>query len=119
MRLAGNLIWALCGGLISAVCWTAAGLAWCITIVGIPVGAQCFKYAYLTLMPFGKDVTYCGGPVSFLLNAAWLLLSGIWLAAVNAILGALLTLTVIGIPFGKQFFKIAKLALAPFGTRVS
>lgn len=86
---------------------------------GHPRGAQCFKYAYLTLMPFGKDVTYCGGPVSFLLNAAWLLLSGIWLAAVNAILGALLTLTVIGIPFGKQFFKIAKLALAPFGTRVS
>lgn len=118
MRLMGNVVWLICGGLISALGWLLAGLVWCATVVGIPIGVQCFKFAELSLTPFGKEVVYEGGGVSFLVNIIWFFVSGIELAIVNFILGVLLSITVVGIPFGTQFFKIAKLALAPFGAHV-
>ena len=61
---------------------------------------------------------YEGGAVSFLVNVIWFFVSGIELALVHFILGVLLSVTIIGIPFGKQFFKYAKLSLAPFGAQV-
>ena len=118
LRFMGNLLWLLCGGLISSLCWMIAGLLWCVTVAGIPIGVQCFKFARLALMPFGKEVAYEGGAISFLVNVAWLFLSGVELALIHFVLGALLCVTVIGIPFGRQFFKFAKLSLAPFGARV-
>ena len=96
----------------------AAGLLWCITIVGIPIGTQCFKFASLAFFPFGKEVEYGGGTWSVLANILWLLISGIPLAVSAAINGILLCCTIIGIPFGIQCFKIAKLALMPFGAIV-
>lgn len=71
MRLLGNLLWCILGGLLSALSWAAAGLLWCITIVGIPIGLQCFKFASLSLFPFGKEVVYGGGAPSLLLNILW------------------------------------------------
>ncbi len=118
MSMLGNLVWFLCGGFFSGLAWVLAGLIWCATIVGIPVGLQCFKFARLSFMPFGKEVVYNGGAVSFLVNVVWLFISGLELAIVNFTLGLLLSLTIVGIPFGKQFFKFAKLALAPFGADV-
>ena len=118
MRLLGNLIWIVFGGLISALLWAAAGLLWCATVIGIPVGLQCFKLAGISLNPFGKEVYYEGEVVSFLLNVIWFLVSGLELALINFIFGVLLCVTIIGIPFGKQFFKIAKLSLRPFGAVV-
>ena len=88
------------------------------TIVGIPIGMQCFKLASLSFTPFGREVIYEGGAFSFIVNVLWFLLSGLLLALENFLLGCLLCLTIVGIPFGKQFFKIAKLALAPFGAVV-
>lgn len=118
MGCLGNIIWFICGGFISGLSWLLFGFLWCITIVGIPVGLQCFKLASLSFFPFGKRVEYGGGTVSFLLNIIWLLVSGIPLAIESAVFGAILCITVIGIPFGMQHFKIAKLALMPFGTNV-
>ncbi|WP_028236461.1 YccF domain-containing protein [Pseudobutyrivibrio sp. MD2005] len=118
MKFLGNLIWIICGGLISAIGWWLAGVLWCITIIGIPVGLQCFKLSSISLNPFGKDVVNEGGAVSCLLNIIWFFVSGLELAIGNAIIGILLCITIIGFPFGKQFFKIAKLAIAPFGARV-
>ncbi len=118
MRFIGNVIWIICGGLLSALGWWIAGSLWCITIIGIPVGLQCFKLSSLSLNPFGKEAVGDGGTVSCLLNIIWFLVSGLELAVGNLILGLLLCITIIGIPFGKQFFKIAKLSLAPFGQRV-
>ena len=118
MSVLGNIIWLLCGGFLSALGWLLAGLLWCITIVGIPVGVQCFKLASLSLCPFGKRVIRGGSAGSFLLNVFWFLFSGLELAICNALLGCLLCVTIIGIHFGKQFFKIAGLSLAPFGAEV-
>ncbi len=118
LSFAGNLLWLLCGGLISTLCWLIAGLLWCLTVVGVPIGLQCFKFANLSLSPFGKEVAYEGGAVSFLVNVVWLFFSGIELALIHLILGLLLSVTIVGIPFGRQFFKFAKLSLAPFGARI-
>ena len=119
MRLIGNILWIIFGGLLSALGWIAAGAMWCVTIVGIPIGLQCFKLASISFNPFGKEVIYeDSGAVSFLVNVLWLLLSGWVLALCNFILGCVLCVTIVGIPFGKQFFKIARLSLRPFGAVV-
>ena len=118
MRLIGNILWIIFGGFISALGWLLSGCLWCITIVGIPVGLQCFKLASISLNPFGKEIRYEGEAVSFLLNVIWFLVSGWLLALGNFLQGLVLCITIVGIPFGKQFFKIAKLALHPFGAVV-
>lgn len=114
----GNMLWFICGGFISGLGWCVAGVLWCITIIGIPVGLQCFKFASLSFWPFGKEVRYGGGAASLLLNIIWLLVTGLPMAIGSAIMGALLCVTIIGIPFGLQHFKIAKLALMPFGAEI-
>jgi uncharacterized membrane protein YccF (DUF307 family) len=119
MRILGNIIWIICGGLLSALTWVFFGLIWCITIVGIPIGKQCFKLSSISLNPFGKEIEYeDNGSVSFLMNVLWFLFGGAEMALGNAMLGVLLCITIIGIPFGKQFFKIAGLSLRPFGAKV-
>lgn len=54
MGCLGNILWFLFGGLWTGLSWVAAGVLWCITIVGIPIGKQCFKFAKLAFFPFGK-----------------------------------------------------------------
>ena len=49
MRLILNILWLLFGGLFSALGWVLTGCLWCITVVGIPVGLQCFKLASISL----------------------------------------------------------------------
>ncbi|MEJ8735695.1 YccF domain-containing protein [Mediterraneibacter sp. ICN-202921] len=118
MGCLGNVLWFLFGGFISGLSWCLAGCIWCVTIIGIPVGVQCFKLASLSFFPFGKEVVYGGGAGSLLLNIIWLLVSGLLLAIEHAVLGIILCITVIGIPFGMQQFKLAKLALMPFGAEI-
>jgi len=118
MRMIGNILWIIFGGFLSALGWFAAGCLWCVSIIGIPIGLQCFKLASISLNPFGKEIRYEGEAVSFLLNVVWFVVSGWILALGNFLLGLVLCITIIGIPFGKQFFKIAKLALRPFGAVV-
>ena len=119
MGCLGNILWFIFGGFVSGISWCLAGVLWCITIVGIPIGTQCFKLAGLSFFPFGKEVCYGGGPGSLILNILWLLISGLPLAIEHLALGLLLCVTIIGIPFGLQQFKLAKLALMPFGATVS
>ncbi|MCL1975820.1 MAG: YccF domain-containing protein [Firmicutes bacterium] len=118
MSCLGNLIWILCGGIWQALAWFLMGLVWCVTVISIPIGLQCFKFASLALAPFEKEVIYGGGAPSLLANILWILISGIPLAVCAAVNGLLLCCTIIGIPFGLQCFKIAKLALMPFGAKV-
>ena len=118
MNALGNLIWFLCAGFWQGMGWTLAGLVWCLTVVGIPIGRQCFKFAALSFLPFGRDVQLGGGVVSALMNLIWLLVSGLWLALGSMINGLLLCLTIVGIPFGRQCFKLARLALMPFGAQI-
>ena len=94
------------------------GLILCISIIGIPFGIQAFKMAGLTLTPFGKTVQYGGGVGSALADILWVVLVGCWMALGYLGAGVLNCITIIGIPFGIQSFKMAKLALWPFGAQI-
>lgn len=119
MYLLGNLIWMILGGMVSFILWFAAGLICCLTIVGIPFGLQCMKIAFFILWPFGRDVEIGRfGMGGFVGNLIWIMLLGWELAVVHLIFGLLYCITIIGIPFGRQHFKFAKLALLPFGARI-
>jgi uncharacterized membrane protein YccF (DUF307 family) len=114
----GNVLWLVLAGLWMALAYVVAGVVQCITIIGIPFGIQSFKLAGYALWPFGRVVlerTDRDGGLSCLGNVIWFVLSGLWLAIGHVVTGLLLCLTIIGIPFGIASFKLAGLALAPFG----
>lgn len=119
LEIVCNILWLLLGGFLSFCGWILAGVLCCITIIGIPLGLQCFKFAKLILFPFGKTV-YFGNMSSgsVVLNIIWILLGGLELAVSSAIMGVCCCLTIIGIPFGIQHFKMAGLALLPFGAEI-
>ncbi|MCL1935612.1 MAG: YccF domain-containing protein [Defluviitaleaceae bacterium] len=118
MKLIGNIIWLIFGGFFSAVGWLLLGLFWCITVVGIPFGLQCFKFAALSLVPFGSNVVtnFEKHPIA---NIIWLVFGGFTIVVSELISGILLCITIIGIPFGRQHFKLAKLAIMPFGAIIN
>lgn len=117
MKTLGNIIWLVLVGFISAIAWLIAGLILCITIIGIPFGKQCFKIAELVLMPFGARVetSFSAHPIA---NILWIILFGWELAIMYIIWGLILCVTIIGIPFGKQCFKLATLSFIPFGSKI-
>ena len=118
MSLLGNVLWFIFGGFLSGLSWLFSGLLWCITIIGIPYGRQCFKFASMAFAPFGKNIEYGGGAVSFIANVIWIIFFGIPIFLENILFGCIWCVTIVGIPFGIQFFKIAKLSLAPFGSKI-
>jgi uncharacterized membrane protein YccF (DUF307 family) len=119
MKLIGNLLWLILGGIIISLVWFIIGLLLCATVIGIPFGVQCFKIAGFVLWPFGRDVTPGNfGVMGALGNIIWILVCGIELAIAHVISGLLLCITIIGIPFAFQHFKLAKLALIPFGAQI-
>lgn len=118
MGTLGNILWFIFGGFLSGLAWWVSGILWCITIIGIPYGKQCFKFASLSFFPFGKDVVYGGGAISTIANIIWLIFFGLPMALGNLLTGILWCITIVGIPFGKQFFKIARLSLTPFGAQI-
>ncbi len=117
MSCLGNLIWIIFGGLASAIAYLLLGIVWCVTIIGIPFGLQAFKFANLVLAPFGKKVDSDFGkhPIA---NIIWLFFGGFTVAIMHLATGLLFCVTVIGIPFGLQSFKLAKLSLCPFGATI-
>jgi len=118
MRILGNIIWLLFGGLITFIEYLICSILLIITIVGIPFGIQTLKIAVLTLWPFGKKVITherSNGCLHILFNLLWIFIGGIWISLSHLLFGAFLFLTIIGIPFAKQHFKLASLAITPFG----
>ena len=115
MRLIGNIIWIVLGGIWTAIGWVLLGTLFYITIIGIPLGRQCFKMASLSLTPFGKTIVYGGGAPSLIANIVWVVFAGISMSIVYLIAGLVTCITIIGIPFGKQCFKLAGLSITPFG----
>ena len=122
MKFLGNIIWLICGGLLTALEYLVCSLLLMITIIGIPFGLQTLKLGMLALWPFGSQVMdngNSGGCLSVIMNVIWICIGGFWICLTHLFFGLLLCITLIGIPFGRQHFKMAALALTPFGKSIS
>ncbi len=121
MKLLGNIVWWIFGGLLTAVEYFVASAILMLTIVGIPFGIQTFKIGMMTLMPFNmtiKESKKANGFISLLMNIIWFFVGGIWITLTHLLFGVLLAITIIGIPFAKQHFKLASISLTPFGKEI-
>ena len=121
MKFLGNILWFVLGGFLVSLYYFVVGLLFCLTIVGIPFGLQLIKLAGFALWPFGRNVASGandGGCLSILMNVIWILLGGIEIAMLHITFGVVLCMTIVGIPFGLQHFKMSLLALTPFGKMI-
>lgn len=121
MRTLGNIIWIIFGGFMMAVEYFVAGFALCCTIIGIPFGLQVFKIGILALLPFGQtSVVEDGsrGCLAIFMNVIWVLFAGIGIALNHLLWGLFFCITIIGIPFGRQHFKLMRVAFFPFGRTI-
>ena len=113
-----NLLWFIFGGLEICLIWCIYGVGFCITLIGIPFGIQCFKIGCFALLPFGKEIVEKkGGATCFdcVQNYIWIILGGLIISLVEGLIGVLYCITICGIPFGLQHFKLAQISLTPFG----
>ena len=118
MNLNGNIIWIVFGGLIIFLMYVVSSILLCVTIIGIPFGIQTLKLSMLALVPFGKEVVNKPnepGCLSTIMNIIWILIGGLWISLTHFIFGLLLAISIIGIPFALQHFKLGILAFTPFG----
>lgn len=121
MSLIGNLIWLIFGGFLAGMGYILGGLLFCLTIVGIPFGMQAIKLGLATLAPFGKEITAMDEAADFgkvLLNILWAVFFGWEIAVAHLVHGLILAITIVGLPFAKQHFKLIPIALAPFGREI-
>ncbi len=121
MSLIGNLIWFIFGGLLLGIGYLFGGIVLCLTIIGIPFGLKVMKLGLFAMWPFGGEVVpteKASGCLPLLLNVLWIICGGIELAIAHLTLGVIFCITIVGIPFGMQHFKLAMLALIPFGHEV-
>lgn len=121
MKLLGNILWLIFGGLSIAVEYFAASIVMMVTIVGIPFGIANLRLAILALWPFGSHIVDDGagtGCLDLFMNILWFFVGGIWIALTHLFWGTVLSITIIGLPWGKMHFRLMHLALAPFGKRI-
>jgi uncharacterized membrane protein YccF (DUF307 family) len=117
----GNLIWLVFGGFLAGLGYILGGLVLCLTIIGIPFGVPVMRLGVATMAPFGKEVKEEDNPSSLLcliFNVIWILLFGWEIALAHLVSGAILAITIIGIPFAQQHFKLIVVALFPFSYRL-
>ena len=121
MKLLGNLIWLIFGGIIISVEYLISSVLLMVTIVGIPFGLQTLKLSILALWPFGSRIRMKesgSGCLSTLMNLIWIIIGGFWISLTHVFFGLLFAITIVGIPFARQHFKMAGLALTPFGKEI-
>ncbi|MGP1393786.1 MAG: YccF domain-containing protein [Candidatus Cryptobacteroides sp.] len=118
MKFIGNIVWLILGGIVIALVYYIVGLLFCLTIIGIPFGFQLFKFGTFSLWPFGTQVIEGKdsiGCTNLFMNILWIILGWWEIALMHIFFGFILCITIIGIPFGMQHFKMAGLSLLPFG----
>ena len=128
MSTLGNLLWFILGGALMGLGWWLVGLLAFVSIVGIPWGRACFVIGQFAFFPFGKEAVsreelsgrsdIGTGALGLLGNVIWFLLAGVWLAIGHMLSAAACFVTIVGIPFAVQHFKLALIALAPIGKTI-
>ncbi|MCP4141079.1 MAG: YccF domain-containing protein [Chloroflexi bacterium] len=118
MNFLGNLVWLIFGGFLSGMGYILGGLLTMLTIIGIPFGTQAMKLGAATMTPFGREIVEsedAANPLNLVFNILWAILFGWEIAVSHLVHGIILAITIIGLPFAKQHFKLIPLALFPFG----
>lgn len=118
MKTIGNILWFLLRGGIISLLWFVAALLCFVTIIGVPLGIQCSKFAGFVLYPFGRSIEYSRKMGHFLVNILWIMLCGWEIAIVSFSIGLIWCITIIGIPFGVQSIKLSQLSNMPVGAEV-
>lgn len=122
MNLVLNIIWIVFGGFMIAIEYVMSSVAMMITIIGIPFGLQTIKLAMVALVPFGTKVVASPtspGCLNAVMNIVWWFVGGIPIALTHLLWGLVFCITIVGIPFGLQHFKLMRLAMFPFGKFVN
>jgi uncharacterized membrane protein YccF (DUF307 family) len=122
MSILLNIIWFIFGGFLVSLAYILGGILLCLTIIGIPFGIQCFKLSILGMAPFGQEIRETdppGGALAVIMNIIWIILPGLELALIHLALAFLFAITIIGLPFAAQHLKMTRLAILPFGFRVT
>jgi uncharacterized membrane protein YccF (DUF307 family) len=116
MSFIGNLIWLIFGGLLAGLGYIVGGALMCITVIGIPFGLQAIRLGVATLTPFGKEVVMAGpaGTFKILFDIVWIIVCGWEIAMAHLTFGLVLAITIVGLPFARQHFKLIPVALFPF-----
>ena len=121
MKTLGNILWLIFGGAIIAFIYCLVAVVMCITVVGIPFGLQLFKLGSYALWPFGHTlVNRPGEPgcLSIAMNLLWILFGWWEIAIIHLVCGLFFCVTIIGIPWGLQHFKMAISSIFPFGKEI-
>ena len=121
MKFLGNILWLIFGGIIIAIIYYIVGLLMCISLIGIPFGVQLFKLGTYALWPFGHELV--NGPnepgcLSVMMNLIWILCGWWEIAILHFAFGLLFFVTIVGIPWGLQHFKMAIATVSPFGKEI-
>ncbi len=129
MSLLLNILWFILGGFAAGLAWFLGGVLLAITIVGLPWAAAAFRIGVFAFAPFGSRVVdrrmltgrddLGTGALGVVLNVLWFLFAGWYIALAHVVIGAAQCVTLIGIPFGLQHFKLALIALAPVGKSIA
>lgn len=117
LKVIGNFFWKIFGGIPLAFIWGVLGLGLSLTILAYPLGVRCFRIAYLVWKPFGKEVALAVDryPIS---NILWGISLGMVLGVSAFISGVIFSLSIVGIPIGRQWFKVSKVSIFPFGAYI-
>jgi uncharacterized membrane protein YccF (DUF307 family) len=128
MTLVLNILWFVFGGFLTGLAWFFGALVLAITVVGLPWAAAAYRIGLFAFAPFGRQIVprdrlhgrpdLGSGTLDLILNIVWFLLAGWYIALGHIALGLAQAVTIIGIPFAIQNFKLAILALAPVGKTV-
>ena len=121
MKLLGNLVWLIFGGIIISFEYLISSILLMVTIIGIPFGMQTLKLSLVALWPFGTEIRLKpgnSGCLSTIMNLIWIFIGGFWICLTHLVFGVLFAITIVGIPFALQHFKLAGLALTPFGKEI-
>ncbi len=128
MQIVGNIIWFIFGGFELGLLWWLIGCICYISIIGIPWGKASFVMGKFAFFPFGNEAIsrkmltgerdIGTGTAGIIGNLIWLLFGGLLLALGHLLAALLCSITVIGIPFGLQHLKLAKIALSPIGKTI-
>ncbi len=128
MTLLLNILWFIFGGFITGFLWLLGGFLLALTIVGLPWTQAAWRVAGFAFAPFGRHIVDRGaltgrhdlgtGDAGLILNIVWIVFGGWHIALAHVLVGVAQALTIIGIPFAIQNFKLAVIALAPVGKRV-